>query len=609
MMKERDKITTLRIAFLFTVIISTFSILRITAEVIFSGIIFNHSGTFERILNTIGALFLGNILTIIFAAIILLFLKDNIKKLNQEGFPDKSDGEYIRFATGILIAITGLINLSTSLPHLYSNTKSLIDFMTSDVWSTAALITSIINYSIPVIVTLCQIALGFYWIKIFKNNQDSEPLCIALMFTVITILFSLLDKIIIFIPGMSDGSNSFYLYIRNTSWAAMTVIIIAVLILKIKKSYKAAPLKMLKNETVIMTTGIITVIHGLISLSLGLLSFINYIMVYFHTPALQTAFGKLILLNVISSIIVFGKIFLGFCMFKHHITISKDNKVKVKINKTILAFLAALFLLSVSSGLMAYHLKISSEKALQENNALIQTWLVDNIQNVGSYRLLAGISSRYTQGDKERPQNIPQDINSDYTIDIIKSQKKARIAALEPVVNPQGLIRRINKTYYLSVEGAEVIIYRSTDSGFIKKSYKDEQLAEAVNMLLFPDDVSIFHGEVVSTGAFGGTYEGIIVQRSVVGVPFNLNNYFGMENQEQERSTYLNFHYNVTLQTMNTLNIDNDNSSVYRVFYNLIAGEQYKNIYTENNLKYGQSLRISFAEVKKAEDFDLPQVE
>ncbi|KPU43272.1 hypothetical protein OXPF_27130 [Oxobacter pfennigii] len=233
----------------------------------------------------------------------------------------------------------------------------------------------------------------------------------------------------------------------------------------------------------------------------------------------------------------------------------------------------------------------------EEYNQVIQSWLVDNIQNADSYNLGLSLVTVYNHNDK-RPENIPESVVSDYEIDIFKSEKKARI------VEKEGIIK---KTSYLSIEGDKVIIYKSTDNGFEKKVYQDAQLAEAMSKIVFPDDISIFNGEVVLSGIASDGIKSLTVQRYVDGEPFyHLYYLVTGEKQKEKNIISLGFSYSTLYKKMRSLRID-DTGILYKSIYYLLNGSQYENIYTKNNVNYDQELVIYFTGLI-TEDFELPEV-
>lgn len=273
----------------------------------------------------------------------------------------------------------------------------------------------------------------------------------------------------------------------------------------------------------------------------------------------------------------------------------------MKPNRIICAVLLVLFLLIISVGC-----SIGEKK--EAYNQVIQSWLEDNIQEEDDYKLKLGLLTVYDEWDKEKPENMPVSLTTEYEVHIFKSEKKAKIVATEWIKN-QGLIE---KTTYLSIKDDRVIIYRSTDSGFKKESYQDAQLVEAVSAIMFPNDVSIFDGVVVQcyiTDESSLSMKTLGVQRRVDSEPF-YRPYYLITGKQQEEKNFLsfNFSYDIKLKTMYTLTI-HDVGNYYKTVYYLLNDSQYENIYTKNNIKYDQELSIYFYTMNKAEKFELPEVE
>lgn len=245
----------------------------------------------------------------------------------------------------------------------------------------------------------------------------------------------------------------------------------------------------------------------------------------------------------------------------------------------------------------------------EKRNEIIQTWLEQNIQNADKYKLVASITTSYAQYDTEKPQNIPENYNTDYEIHIFKPEKKLKIITTDSVINEQGLIKKIESTSYFSIENDTLTLYQSDDTGSKKKTYQGKELTEAITSIVFPNDASIFNGEVILTGIADDDRKSLGVQRSVDAEPFKRPLYLITgEQPTNETGISLNFSYDTVRETMYSLSIEGF-YKYYDDIYTLLNGKEYKNIYTENNLKYDQSLRIYFLELNKAEDFELPTVE
>lgn len=241
-----------------------------------------------------------------------------------------------------------------------------------------------------------------------------------------------------------------------------------------------------------------------------------------------------------------------------------------------------------------------------DKNQIVQLWLEDNIETTDSYMLNIGHIAVYDEWEKEKPENIPVSISTQYEVHIFKNEKKAMI------VNK----RLGEKTFYLSIENDVVYIYTSTDNGFQKESYHDAKLAEKLAKIMFPHDVSVFDGDVVHTGTTDESSLGLKtfnVQRLVDSKPFPPDNL----KQEEKNPLSFNFSYNMDADTMHSVTISrfghSDTIDRFEDFFNsmyfIFNGFEYENIYTQNDIKFEQELTIYFGEsgIRKAEDFELPK--
>ena len=165
-MEKQEKIKTiLGIALLYTIITSIFSFInRWLTEIMLSKNSFNIK---------INSFLQENFLWIIVTAAIIIILNMYIKKLNQgESFSIIGDST-VRAAAGILVAIDGIITLSSTFPikimSIHSAIKSLV-FMGQS-WQ-SMFIKYLIEIIISIVLILLQILVGIYLAKFYKRKTS-----------------------------------------------------------------------------------------------------------------------------------------------------------------------------------------------------------------------------------------------------------------------------------------------------------------------------------------------------------------------------------------------------------------------------------------------------
>lgn len=159
-MEKQEKIKTiLGIALLYTIITSIFSFInRLSAIII------------DKRYN----LFLQeNALFIVVAAVIIIILFMYLKKLNK-GAPFSIIGDStVRVTAGILVAIDGIITLSSTLPFKIMSIHSAIQssiFMGQS-WQ-SMFIKYLIEITISIVFILLQILVGIYLAKFYKRKTS-----------------------------------------------------------------------------------------------------------------------------------------------------------------------------------------------------------------------------------------------------------------------------------------------------------------------------------------------------------------------------------------------------------------------------------------------------
>ncbi|KPU45933.1 hypothetical protein OXPF_04010 [Oxobacter pfennigii] len=303
----------LSIAYLFTVITCIFLFISRSMENIYYSVYLGQ----DRIGNAIKAFLFSNIIMIIAASIITIILRVKIKKSNQIDYFDIKEKEQIHLITGILVVIQGLTNLSYLLPSFITRALGLIKSQPQDVRNILMLRNAIIGDSISVIIILCQLFLGIYLVKYIKKKQtDIAMLRSVLLYTVITSIFSLFDRLSVLISGLGDEVRVFS--INNILWAVIIVISIIMLILKIRKSNQTGYLSILENGDICMAAGVLIIVHGLLNLSTDLQYIIIHMIAFLQTPIIKSQLSEIIVQYIISMVITLVQIVLGFYLAKYY---------------------------------------------------------------------------------------------------------------------------------------------------------------------------------------------------------------------------------------------------------------------------------------------------
>jgi hypothetical protein len=184
-------------------------------------------------------------------------------------------------------------------------------------WAEGALIGTIIQYAIPVIIVLCQIFFGIHLAKHFKKKAANTTLWIALLFTVITSIFSLLTRISTIILN-SLGVKGQIPLANNTLWIIVVAMIIALLTLKVKKSNQTGHLDMLEKENICLATGILVAVQGLIGLLSSLPGYVLLLLTFSKTPGMGELIRMTTIRASISVVIILFQIFLGVYLAKYY---------------------------------------------------------------------------------------------------------------------------------------------------------------------------------------------------------------------------------------------------------------------------------------------------
>lgn len=116
-----------------------------------------------------------NTLWILVVIVVIVSLRLFLSRSNQQNISDILKNPTIRLATGILLALDGLINLSSSLP-IYMNS---IMSSTQSARQMGNLAESIIRRIVigdvaSILIILCQIIFGFYFMRPYLIKRQSN---------------------------------------------------------------------------------------------------------------------------------------------------------------------------------------------------------------------------------------------------------------------------------------------------------------------------------------------------------------------------------------------------------------------------------------------------
>lgn len=154
-----------------------------------------------------------------------------------------------------------------------------------------------------------------------KHGQVNAILWIALLFTVITSVFSLPNRLsILLIKTNGESGLSNFIY-NNILWIIIVVAIIITLVLKIKKTEEPVLLDILKNENIRITTGLLVALHGLIGLSSVLPNYILSFRTIYNLPqsvGLEILIRRALIVDVILIVMFLCQISFGVYLAKYY---------------------------------------------------------------------------------------------------------------------------------------------------------------------------------------------------------------------------------------------------------------------------------------------------
>lgn len=160
-----------------------------------------------------------------------------------------------------------------------------------------------------------------------KHGDIITVLSVALLYTIITSIFSLVDRIVtaMLLQGSFDKRiDSFFQ--RNTLWIIVTAGIIVILTLYIKKLNQEVHYSMISNPIIRITVGTLAALEGILSLSsllpINIMSIRSNIQVSKYIDYVgqnnQVALTKVYISNVISVVIILCQIFTGVYLAKFY---------------------------------------------------------------------------------------------------------------------------------------------------------------------------------------------------------------------------------------------------------------------------------------------------
>lgn len=144
-----------------------------------------------------------------------------------------------------------------------------------------------------------------------KHEQLNKTVGIALLFTTITSIFSLLNRLAALIVTSRDSVGNYFK--SNILWFAVVAAIISILAAYYKKSNEKGFLYILQNEDIRITTGVLISIQGLISLAGTLPAHINTLQFLLKTMniPMNVTNGRTITTMVVSVILIICQVLLG----------------------------------------------------------------------------------------------------------------------------------------------------------------------------------------------------------------------------------------------------------------------------------------------------------
>ena len=262
--------------------------------------------------------------------------------------------------------------------------------------------------------------------------------------------------------------------------------------------------------------------------------------------------------------------------------------------------------------------------AKSEGDELIEEWLVENIQEADAYQFELISTIMYDEPNvvdgvvKEivLPDGIPN-IFDHYTVTIFKSAKKAKIEFAYSEYYYQG--RSTNETemytdkvYYISVENDTVFCYQPDASGnYTVQTYQDQELADAMSALLFPEDVAFLQGDVIQSIFSKDNNPYLQLERVIQAQTFYLPFQRMIGEAVDKEDFYVNFslmqepYISQWVFSIFTMRVNDYCATVYEA----MTGKPYTNVMIENGYSYDTIIELYFYEDRfDVTDFDLPDV-
>jgi len=255
---------------------------------------------------------------------------------------------------------------------------------------------------------------------------------------------------------------------------------------------------------------------------------------------------------------------------------------------------------------------VHHEKQKSKINANIQTRLEELVQNSDTYRFDFVFVTRCTESNLVNgvrdgsgyPDDIALRTTEYFTITVLKDKQKAKIEHTKTSYGYRESSASYTDTYtdsiyYIAIQDDEVGVFYPEDGAYVMRPYKNAALADAVSVLLFPEDVSYYNddtpGQVITES---GAYPHYDVQRDVEPAiffrPFEiLRDDSGMDWQPLSMGFGMNrenapehvFQYRITM---------NNITGLYSYAYEALTGVPYENELEQNGYSYRQSAEIYF---------------
>ncbi len=259
--------------------------------------------------------------------------------------------------------------------------------------------------------------------------------------------------------------------------------------------------------------------------------------------------------------------------------------------------------------------------AKSEGNEIIEEWLVENIQEVDAYRFeliteVYGYDETGNENVNVSIDDIPTTTTT-HAVMVSKIDKKAKIELTDreyyyPSTNETLTETYTDIVYYLSVEDDVVSIYIPDGGGsHTVQSYQDQETADAISAILFPDDVAFLQGDIVQSIFSEDSNPYLNLERKINSEPFYIAFKLMNDTFQEQGDIYLSFILMHEPYSVWTFSMGSDRmNDYYGAVSEVLTGEPYTNEFIENGYTDDITIFAYFYEDRFAvEDFKLPNAE